>query len=346
MMRAEVLSLFVVMTVGCVQKPPPPVRAVECNMLCVKYIEQNDLTRAEVQADLGLQFAPEYADLWVCKGLIALKREQRDKAKDSFIKAIRYNQEIAPAYNNLGYLYLGDREYGKAHDNLQRALRIDPDYLQARYNLALAYEGLKQVEKAKKEYRTLIELNPALADPHAHLGKLYLEEGESQLALEELQIATRLDPNYIDAWLVTGNVYMELSKPCDAKDAYGACIEVDSENPQCRNNIILAEKKCQLQSKALNEVNEREKTPQAEFAAALASKEKGLVNDEERAYRRCLRYDGKFARCHFGLFTIFKERRDQKNAVTACKNFVKYATGTELEAQVAECERFLGAESP
>ena len=106
---------------ACLASPPPHPRALEANELCTLYISQGDLTRAEVQCDLGLQFSPQYADLWVNKGLIALRREHIPEAKEHFIKALRYNQEQAQAYNNLGYIYYKDHAFGKAHDNFQRA---------------------------------------------------------------------------------------------------------------------------------------------------------------------------------------------------------------------------------
>ncbi len=335
------LGLFIA---GCVTTPPPHPRALECNNLCTEYLSQGDLTRAEVQCDLGIQFSPQYADLWVNKGLIALKRSQKDVAKELFIKALRLNQDQAQAYNNLGYIYLGEVQYGKAHDNFQRALKVNPDYTEARYNLALAFKGLKQEDKAKKELRTIIEVNPQLADPYMQLGTMALDDGNLETATEEFIKATQLDPQFADAWLQLGNTHMENGKPCDAKDAFSSCIESDGGNALCRNNIIIAEKKCQLQSKALDDVKQRaagQKTPESEYSAALQYREKGLVNDEERAYLRCVKYDGKFALCHFGLFEIFKSRSDEKKATTACKNFLKFANETEFQSQVATCQQYV-----
>ena len=87
---------------SCLRAPQVHPRATENNEFCAQYISAGQLDRAEVHCDLGLEFSPEYADLWVNKGLIALKRNQMDAAKDDFIKAIHFNQEHASAYNNLG----------------------------------------------------------------------------------------------------------------------------------------------------------------------------------------------------------------------------------------------------
>jgi Tfp pilus assembly protein PilF len=339
--------LFLSLVAGglsCVTTPPPHPRALECNNLCTEYLSQGDLVRAEVQCDLGIQFSPQYADLWVNKGLIALKRGQKDVAKELFIKALRLNQDQAQAYNNLGYIYLGDQQFGKAHDNFQRALKVNPDYTEARYNLALAFRNLKQDEKAKKELRTILEVNPNLADPYMQLGAIALDDGALETATEEFTKATQLDPQFTEAWLSLGNALMENGKPCEAKDAFSSCVESDGGNAPCRNNIIVAQKKCNLQDKALQDVKERaagQRTPESEYSAALKFREQGLTNDEERAYKRCLKYDGKFALCHFGLFELFKNRSDERQASVACKNFLKFANETEYQAQVVACQQYV-----
>ncbi|MER2565583.1 MAG: tetratricopeptide repeat protein [Myxococcaceae bacterium] len=344
MTRRVLMGLLTLAMAACVTTPPPHPRALEANNICTEYLSQGDLMRAEVQCDLGIQFSPQYADLWVNKGLIALKRGQKDQAKELFIKALRLNQDQAQAYNNLGYIYLGDQQFGKAHDNFQRALKVNPDYTEARYNLALAFRGLKQDDKAKKELRTIIEVNPSLADPYKELGAIAIDEGNLETAAEELTKATQLDPQFVEAWLQLGNTLVESGKPCDAKDAYSSCIEADANNILCRNNIINAEKKCKLQDKALTDVKERaagQKTPESEYSAALKFRQEGLVNDEERAYKRCLKYDPKFVLCHFGLFELFKNRSDEKLASTACKNFLKFANETEYQSQVATCQQYV-----
>lgn len=342
-MRRSILG-FALLLVACPPPPAPHPRALEANNICTEYISQGDLTRAEVQCDLGIQFSPQYADLWVNKGLIALKRGQKDNAKEQFIKALRLNQDQAQAYNNLGYIYLGDLQYGKAHDNFQRALKVNPDYTEARYNLSLAFRGLKQDDKAKKELRTIIEVNPSIADPYKELGMIALEEGSLESAITEFTKATQIDPQFTDAWLGLGNSYMEAGKPCDAKDSFSSCIESDGNNVMCRNNIINAEKKCKLQDKALDDVKQRaagQKTPESEYSAALKFREQGLVNDEERAFKRCLKYDPKFVLCHFGLFELFRNRSDEKLATTACKNFLKFANESEYQSQVATCQQYV-----
>ncbi len=331
---------------ACLASPPPHPRALEANELCTLYISQGDLTRAEVQCDLGLQFSPQYADLWVNKGLIALRREHIPEAKEHFIKALRYNQEQAQAYNNLGYIYYKDRAFGKAHDNFQRALKVNPDYIEARYNLALCYKDMGEKDKAKKELRTIIAVNSSIADAHAQLGAILHEETANEEAVLELRAAVDLDPKFAEAWLELGNTLMDDSKFGEAADAYTACIDADPGNASCMNNVTIATRKAHLADTALKEIKDNAtgaNSPEGMFTLARGYKEKGLRSEEERTYRKCLKLDSKFALCHYGLFELFKEDHREKEAKIACQNFIKFADTADYKAQVENCERYVSA---
>ena len=344
----RLLAPLSLLLAGCLSTPPPHPRALEANELCTQYLSAGDLTRAEVQCDLGLQFSPQYADLWVNKGLIALTRGQRDNAKDDFIKALRYNQEQAAAYNNLGFIYYQDRSFGKAHDNFQRALKVNPDYTEARYNLALCFMATKENAKAKKELRTIIAINPNLADPHASLGSVLHEESAFEEAVQELTLAVQLDPKFATAWLELGNTQMDAGNAAEAHDAYTNCIEADPDNIECKNNVALASRKAALQDSAVKEVKENAagtNTPEGWFRLAQTDIEKGLVPEAERNYKKCLHLDAKFAVCHFGLFQVFKTSGRDKDALTACKNFLKFADQSDYKAQADECERFVSSKT-
>jgi Tfp pilus assembly protein PilF len=229
--------LLALAAAGCVAAPPVHPRARESNDRCSDYLAQGDLTTAEVQCDLGLQFSPTYDDLWVNKGLIAFKRDQMDLAKEHFIKAIRYNQEQAQAYNNLGIIHLRERGYDKARHSFQRALQVNPDYREARYNLGVAYYHLGKREDAKKQFRTLVAVAPELADSYKELGMIALEDGDVDVATAELKRAVDRDPRLAAAWLYLGVAHAKAARYEEAKSAFGSCLAAEPNNPECRKNL-------------------------------------------------------------------------------------------------------------
>jgi len=342
--------LIVVLSLGsfaCLRTPPPHVEALAANELCTQYLHMGDLERAEVQCDYGLQFSPQYGDLWTNKGNIELSKGRKSTAKDYYIKALRFNQEQAQAYQNLGFIYLQDKQYGRAHDNFQRALKVNPGYAEARYNLALTFIAMGKKEHARKELMTLTEIYPHLADPFARLGQLAFDEGNLNSAIDYFKQAVTLSPQYAEAWLALGNAYYNAGQFGESAEAYTSCVEANSNIPECPNNLARAVRQRELTDpalKALEETKGSEQTPESQFRLARTYRERGLRNEEQRAYERCLRYNNKYAPCYYGLFELFYDERNDKKAKVACQNFLKFSDSAEFPREREVCQRFLGEE--
>lgn len=331
---------------GCISTPPPHPRALQLNELCAKSLAINDLGQAEIHCDHGLEFSPQYGDLWVNKGIIAYRAGRKDDAKEHFIKALRFNQEQAQAYNNLGNIYLEEGSYGKAHDNFQRALKVNPDYTEARYNLALTFMKRGETEKAQKELRTILTVNPSLADPHHSLGVMAYQGKKYEEAVREFSQAVQLSPDYPAAWLDLGVALMELGRYNDAAEAFGSCLHYEPNNSQCLDNFAKARGKQALVDPGLKELEKTtaaENTPPAYLELAKNLQSRGLLSEEEKAYKKCLQLDPKFAPCHFGLHELFAKNNRRKEAEIACKNFLKYGAAEDSPKEVETCEKFLGA---
>ncbi len=343
------LVIPLLLAAGCIKTPPPSDRALVNNELCTQQLAAGDLKQAEVYCDLGLEFAPQYADLWVNKGLISMYAGDKSKAKEHFIKAIRFNQEHAAAYMNLGKLYLDEHAFGKAHDSFQRALKVNPDYIEARYNLGLTFINLNKLERAEKEFLTLLVINPNLAEVHHDLGIVRYRQDRKEEATEEMNKAVQLAPNLsADWWNDLGAVLMELSRFDEAKQAFGSCVALNDKHPQCLSNLSISQRKGALTDQALKNYRDTQKAqndPAALFELARQYKEKGLVSEETRAYKDCLKLDGKFAPCHYGLFQVYSDGHQREAAQVACKNFLKYGSVEEFPSEMETCEKFLSAQS-
>jgi Flp pilus assembly protein TadD len=256
----SVLALPLLLASGCITPSPPHERARLNNELCTQKLAAGDLEQAEVYCDLGLEFSPQYADLWVNKGLIAMYAGKKSEAKEHFIKAIHYNQEHAAAYMNLGKLYLDEQAYGKAQDNFQRALKVNPDYRQARFNLGLTFIHMNKLDKADKELRTLLAVDPQLlavdpnlltVDPngprvHHELGIVRYRQDKKEEAVEELTTAARLAPDQdADWWNDLGAVLMELSRFQEARQAFEQCASLNPKHAYCSHNLDIAQRKAE-----------------------------------------------------------------------------------------------------
>lgn len=242
----SVFTLFLLLASGCITTPPPSERALVNNELCAQQLAAGDLKQAEVYCDLGLEFAPRYADLWVNKGLIAMYAGKKE-ARNHFIKAIRLNKEHAAAYMNLGKLYLDEGATGKAHDSFRRALKVNPDYLEARWNLGLTFIKRSELDKAEKEFLTLLVINPHLAEVHHGLGIVRHRQGNLEAAAKQMTQAVQLAPKQnADWWNDLGAILMELGRFEEARRAFESCASLNPKHAHCLDNLSIARGKATL----------------------------------------------------------------------------------------------------
>jgi Flp pilus assembly protein TadD len=334
---------------ACINTPPPSDRAKVNNELCTQELSRGNCKQARVYCELGLEFAPQYADLWSNMGLVSICEGDKKKAKEAFIKAIRFNQAQASAYLNLGKLYLDEGAYGKAHDSFQSALKVNPDYVEARYNLALTYINTNKLELAEKELLTLLVVDPNNAQAHYDLGIVKYRQDLKNEAADEMSKAVTLSPNLnADWWNGLGAVQMELSHFADARQAFATCVSLDNNNAQCLNNLSIAQRKAALNDAGFNEARDTlkaENNPASLFRLARKYKDQGLLSEEERTYKECLKLDGKYPPCHYGLFQLYSDGQKRQAAEVACKNFLKYGVVEEFPTEMETCEKFLSARS-
>jgi tetratricopeptide (TPR) repeat protein len=317
---------------ACLPRAQTHPRALENNEFCAQYITNDQLDRAEVHCDLGLEFSPEYADLWVNKGLIALKRNQLETAKEDFIKAIRFNNEVAQAYSSLGVVELRQRHLDRARDLFERALKVNPDFLEARYNLALSYLASREYEKARHEYKTVLLVNPNLADPHHDLGAMAMEQHQLPEAIAQFEAAVTIDPRRAMTWLSLGVAYTQAARYQDAQNAFTSCLAVDPESLPCRRAVALVTKAAASQAPVLQQAVEAE----GAYVRGLRQYQKGAREAAERSFRECAAAD---PACRFALHQMLEEEGRAGEAAAACADFLRSAPADLYPAETAHCEQ-------
>ncbi|MEA5625583.1 tetratricopeptide repeat protein [Nostoc sp. UHCC 0251] len=103
----------------------------------------------------------EYYEL----GSIYSEKKLYSQAIILFQKALKVAQEegeenIAPIYNGLGYVYFIQEQYDLAIRNYKEALKAKPDYVTGLNNLGHAYEKKKLTTQALQSYEEALKFAP------------------------------------------------------------------------------------------------------------------------------------------------------------------------------------------
>lgn len=239
-MRSLLLLPVSLLAAACPSRHVPHPSAVGHNDACVQSLNARDCKAAEAHCAHALEFSPDYPEAHLNKGLIALYcKDDKAQARESFIKALRYDKELAQAYNNLGMLDLEEKSYTPAERYLRRALEVNPDYAEARWNLARLLKLTDRREESEKQLRQLLASNPSIADAQEMLGILRLEAGDLQEAITRFDAAVLLVPDHPGYHFNRGVAYARAGRLEEAKDEFRACLSAKPDSPECRHNLDL-----------------------------------------------------------------------------------------------------------
>ncbi|WP_426754698.1 tetratricopeptide repeat protein [Myxococcus sp. Y35] len=205
--------------------------------LCDQELASGNLSRAETYCDLGLEFSPEFADLWALKGRIERLRDNPAKAKEHFLRALRYAPDHQQALLYLGFTHLEEGAYELAREHFTQALKADPKLLDARHGLGSALMALGRREEARKELTAVRNADPGNADVHRALGRLEFKERNLEAARQHVSRATQLAPEDSYNWRNLGAVLLHQRRFSEAEAAFLRCMSLPEPYPDCQEGL-------------------------------------------------------------------------------------------------------------
>lgn len=166
-------------------------------------------------ADLTEEIDNEVAArAWFSVGFLVEDYEEQIVA---YTRAIQFNPEFSPAYNNRGAAKVALKQYDSAIPDFDKAIAITPEYSAAYSNRGGAKTRLGQYEDAIRDCDQAILIAPENATAYFHRGgaKVHLKRYES--AIRDYDRAIHLEPKYILAYIDRGAAKARLNRFDDAR---------------------------------------------------------------------------------------------------------------------------------
>jgi tetratricopeptide (TPR) repeat protein len=142
---------------------------------------------------------------------------------DEATAIVKYNEllkvapGLAPAYNNLGMLYIKQREYPQAADVLKKGLKVAPGMSSASALLGMALYQMGKYADARAPLEAAVRANPADTNAQLLLARALIALKEPEAAAARLHQLAQRQPNDQEVWYLLGKLYMQLSEQALAR---------------------------------------------------------------------------------------------------------------------------------
>jgi Tfp pilus assembly protein PilF len=221
-------------------------RAAEQVQRGYRYLDADDVERAEVAFDHALEFNSVFPEALNGAALVARRRGRVPAARKLLERALVARPDFAEALVNLGELDLTQGRHDAAEARFRRALAIDPDLLPARLDLARALLHRGRAEpvrrdalwaSARREYLHLLESSPELAEAHHDLAFMDHAAGRFERAAGSYERARTIAPGYADAHHGACVSLARIGRYRESEAACRACVAAAPSDWRCAQSL-------------------------------------------------------------------------------------------------------------
>jgi len=134
----------------------------------------------------------KYGKVFYRYGLFQEEKQNFQKARYFYEKAIRYNPNIADAYYHLGLIYKRNNDLEMALSNFQMATYlVNPD-ANSYAELGFMLRDLGQSKRSLSAFKKSMNVSPFSPESHFNLGMAFLLDNQIEDALTEVGFVDRL----------------------------------------------------------------------------------------------------------------------------------------------------------
>jgi len=172
----------------------------------------------------------QQAKFLIQQGYKYLQQNNLQQAFNSFISAVKIDENNFDAHFALGSLYSRKGDLKQALGHLRKAVEISPDNYAAQGQLGVTLYILQCFEEAINSYRKVIELQPDNVSAYANLAIAYLDVGKREEAIQCSKMAIRIKPDFSGAHALLASACSSLGKYEEAVKSYEVALKLEPDN--------------------------------------------------------------------------------------------------------------------
>ncbi|MBI5599347.1 MAG: tetratricopeptide repeat protein [Deltaproteobacteria bacterium] len=169
-------------------------------------------------------------------GLLYMKLNDREKAKNAFDAALKHNAPASKVYNALGTLYSSAGKQSNAVEFYNGALMIEKSSY-TMVNLANTYLGMGRSKDAVKLYRDAEAIDPSNPVVHYNMGLIFYNDGDYERALYRFDAAVGYGRKDFHTLFIRAQTMLKLRKYEEALRAFEELKAGYPQDPRSYKNL-------------------------------------------------------------------------------------------------------------
>jgi tetratricopeptide (TPR) repeat protein len=187
---------------------------------------------------------------WHCLGVVAINREDYDKALYCFDYATIINEQYIPAHLNMGNIYVLREEFYLAIDSFKKILELSPDDIFALCYLANCYRFLDNTRKSRELYKKALKVDSGFSLAWHGMGVTYQLDDNHKMAIEYIKKAIDIDKDDHSFWHSLGQSYHMEGHLDEAYEAFQRSLDLDAQNPEYVRSFAIYLLDCDMEKDA------------------------------------------------------------------------------------------------
>ncbi len=220
----------------------------------IEYINMQDFESANREIDLALESDPGYSYAWSSRAAISVKQGDLNQAIMQTVKAVDLDPTNGSAAYNLAYALEDKNDFNQAVEWYLKAIKADSALVPAYSALGRLYNKLNQtvdailiLGQAKKKYPE----SETIYLVYKNLGNAYLIEDQTDSALKYLELSNAMNPSQPETIMFLAKAYEASGKITRSIELWQNYIELETDTAKI--NLAVKHRK-ELAIKQLQEI--------------------------------------------------------------------------------------------
>jgi len=161
--------------------------------------------------DTTLSYRPGDSRLWRRRADLAFERDNFERARPAYERAISTGDSSATPYRRIGLIHVKRREYERALSALRHSFRLDSTHSRTTLYLGISYLRIDSLKKASTYLRKTIaqEAHGPVTKAFVQRGLLNDRRGDVAASVRAYKTALRLRPQRSDVYFHLASLYDE-----------------------------------------------------------------------------------------------------------------------------------------